>query len=245
MGRGHHQSLQRECNFSKILPAGAPTNTVSFCNHVGVHTQAIVAHHQCTPCTFPPPEYHNPNKITERILLAFFCMVDSSRSLHLGSVLATSFATAIGGNRRYITSMGPYITRLAHHLNVNLAGCTSEGALHGVRRGNFAFHAFTANIWIISVHLGTASTTKGPSSRAPSRRRRPALHCPAPPPPPPPASSSGVGPSPSGVHHVERMDRLEIHVVGVTSRLDRHTVLLERIARRQGLLLDDESGPST
>ncbi|CAL1412071.1 unnamed protein product [Linum trigynum] len=32
--------------------------------------------------------------------------------LHLGSVVATSFARAMGGKGCYITSMGPYITRL-------------------------------------------------------------------------------------------------------------------------------------
>ncbi|CAL1412081.1 unnamed protein product [Linum trigynum] len=54
----------------------------------------------------------------------------------------------------------------------------------------------------------------------------------------------GAGPSTSGVPFV-RIDLLETHVVGVTSRLDWHIGLLKRIARRQGLLPEDECGPTT
>ncbi|CAL1394568.1 unnamed protein product [Linum trigynum] len=56
VGRGHHKRVQPECNISKILPPESPTNTVLIRTHVGVHTQATVVHHQCTPCPFPLPE---------------------------------------------------------------------------------------------------------------------------------------------------------------------------------------------
>ncbi|CAL1381136.1 unnamed protein product [Linum trigynum] len=63
-------------------------------------------------------------------------------------------------------------------------------------------------------------------ARAPSRRWRLVLRCTIP--PPAAASSSRAAGDPL----VQRMDRLETHVVGVTSCLDRQTDLLEKMARR-------------
>ncbi|CAL1354663.1 unnamed protein product [Linum trigynum] len=73
-------------------------------------------------------------------------------------------------------------------------------------------------------------------ARAPGRRRRPTLERSVPPPTPLPPASDPL---------VQRMDHLETYIVGVTSRINRQTDPLEQMARRRGLILDDELGPST
>ncbi|CAL1389154.1 unnamed protein product [Linum trigynum] len=84
---------------------------------------------------------------------------------------------------------------------------------------------------------------EAPPLEQPPAQARGCCRCPALQRPVPPASA--VAAAPAGDPLVQRMDRLETHVVGVTSRLDRQTELLEQIVRHQGLIPDDELGPST
>ncbi|CAL1390342.1 unnamed protein product [Linum trigynum] len=73
-----------------------------------------------------------------------------------------------------------------------------------------------------------------PRAQAQSRRRRVA------PPPSVASSSAGAEPSSSIVHLEDRVTHLEEQFIGVNTRLDRSTDLLERIARNQGVLSDEE-----
>ncbi|CAL1412171.1 unnamed protein product [Linum trigynum] len=66
-----------------------------------------------------------------------------------------------------------------------------------------------------------------PPTRAPGPRR-----CTTPPPSSVASSSSGVGHSTFVPHLEERVDLLEAHYVGVTTRLDQTTDLIERMTRR-------------
>ncbi|CAL1372244.1 unnamed protein product [Linum trigynum] len=185
------------------------------------------------------PSYMCANKITVRALLAFTSMTDPSSQLHLGSNLATSFSRALSGSRCYVTSLGPYITHLARHFNVNLECCKKGGRSIGfgedTLRAMKLLRVFGPFCYIEGLSLPpSVPPQEKPPTRAPGHRRRPLA------PPLSVASSSGAGPSTSRRRLEERVDRFEAYYVGVTTRIDRTIDLVERMARGQGVLSDDE-----
>ncbi|CAL1401834.1 unnamed protein product [Linum trigynum] len=179
------------------------------------------------------PSCHNPSKITERTLLAFAYMVYPSSNLHLGTLLDTSFARAMGGSRRYVMSLGTYITHSTSRFNVNLEGCMKEGNSLGFGEDTLSsmhlFRVFGPHQFIEGMSLPPeVPPPVQPPDRALSRRRRVAPSRPAPP-PPTTTSSSGATPSTYRDHLVERMDLLESR----DSRCGSHH-LAHRFGRKDG-----------
>ncbi|CAL1381673.1 unnamed protein product [Linum trigynum] len=65
--------------------------------------------------------------MTNRGVIALYSLRSSVEPIHLGSLIATSFARCLGRNRVDTMHMGGLITRMAWHFQVDLDRCTSAG----------------------------------------------------------------------------------------------------------------------
>ncbi|CAL1413453.1 unnamed protein product [Linum trigynum] len=122
-------------------------------------------------------------------------MADSSQYLHLGSVLATSFAKSTSNRRNNTMHLGPYITRIPRHFVVHLECGTKKG-----RTSRFKEEALDSmNLLQVFGPYRYIDDLFIPPELPPSLATQPCQRrCRHPKPPPP--SSTRVGPSSSIVH---------------------------------------------
>ncbi|CAL1360186.1 unnamed protein product [Linum trigynum] len=91
-------------------------------NAVRLKTQWRILHTLLTRSVVP--NLQSGHLMTNRGLIALYSMRSSAELIHLGSLIATSFARCLGQNRVDTMHMRGIITRIARHFRVDLARYT-------------------------------------------------------------------------------------------------------------------------